>query len=189
MNPQYATTKEECIVNMMQTFQFENISILEHGYLVHKKYLEILKILKGEAENIYNLPDSLFQWFTKNYSNLLDIETMKKYHILHDCGKPYCLTYDNEGRKHFTNHAIHSYNQYCIFSNNNIVSNLILNDMAFHTCKGDTKKSVWHIEHSCSLYLTAWAEILANCIMFGGLESTSFKIKRKHLIKLLGSIL
>lgn len=63
---------------------------------MHKKYLEILKILKGEAENIYNLPDSLFQWFTKNYSNLLDIETMKEYHILHDCGKPYCLTYDKD---------------------------------------------------------------------------------------------
>ena len=108
---------------------------------------------------------------------------LKKKSSTFEFSKPYI---DNEGRKHFTNHAIHSYNQYCIFSNNNIVSNLILNDMAFHTCKGDTKKSVWNIEHSCSLYLTAWAEILANCIMFGGLESTSFKIKRKHLIKLLG---
>lgn len=185
MTPQYANSIEECIVNMLNTFQFENVSILEHGYLVHKKYLELLDILNYKKENIYNLPDSLFQWFTQNNNNLLDIETLKQYHIYHDCGKPICLEYSDDGKKHFPNHAYHSYNQYKLLFNNNVISDLILHDMDFHTCKGEQIKEAWKLPNSSSLYLTAWAEILANCIMFGGIESVNYKIKKKHLVKII----
>ena len=59
--------------------------------------------------------------------------------------------------------------------------------MNFHTLKSEELLH-WLKENQdrkmflCSLYLTAWAEIIANSTMFGGFESTSFKIKRKSLI-------
>jgi hypothetical protein len=59
--------------------------------------------------------------------------------------------------------------------------------MKFHTLKGE-ELTAWLEENKknpkmlCSLYLTAWAEIIANSSMFGGAESTSFKIKKKCLI-------
>lgn len=42
MTPQYANSIEECIVNMLNTFQFENVSILEHGYTWEIKYVNAL---------------------------------------------------------------------------------------------------------------------------------------------------
>jgi hypothetical protein len=28
-------------------------------------------------------------------------EDIKEYQIMHDCGKPYCITIDEDGRRHF----------------------------------------------------------------------------------------
>lgn len=55
--------------------------------------------------------------------------------------------------------------------------------MEFHTVKGDDIIRLWEHPLSSTLYITAWAEILANCKMFGGVDSTSFKIKKKKLIQ------
>lgn len=56
-------------------------------------------------------------------------------------------------------------------------------DMQFHTLKGEALDELWKHPLSYTLYLTAWAEIKANCKMFGGEDSVSYKIKKKHLIK------
>lgn len=107
---------------------------------------------------------------------------MEKYQVYHDCGKPLCLTYDEFGKKHFYNHSTFSYNQFLkVFPEDNICANLIKNDLEFHTNKD--LSFLWSLENAHSLYLTAWAEIYANSEMFGGVESDSFKIKRKKLIK------
>lgn len=60
---------------------------------------------------------------------------------------------------------------------------LIKNDMIFHS------GSICEVEEYCKnklhihSYVTAWAELFANAELFGGQSSTSFKIKRKRLIR------
>lgn len=48
--------------------------------------------------------------------------------------------------------------------------------------KGDDLIDLWKQPYAPTLYFTAWAEIMANSKMFGGFDSTSFKIKKKALI-------
>lgn len=60
---------------------------------------------------------------------------------------------------------------------------MIRNDMKFHTAKGDDLKETWQLPYVNHLYATAWAELFANAELFGGMESDSFKIKKKKLIK------
>jgi hypothetical protein len=55
--------------------------------------------------------------------------------------------------------------------------------MDFHTLKNEQLEHIANSKYGFSLYLTAWAELIANSKMFGGYDSVSFKIKRKKLIK------
>lgn len=185
----YMNTYDDCLSAMQSTYQFENVTIYQHGVMVHEKYLELINILKGRTDNVYNLPKQLIDWFTNldtnNNSNMLAIDDIRQYHYWHDCGKPSCISYDADGKKHFHNHALHSFNQYTLLFGESDISYLILHDMDFHVMKGDDISALWNTKHSSLLYLTAWAEILANCEMFGGIDSISYKIKRKHLIKAL----
>jgi hypothetical protein len=59
--------------------------------------------------------------------------------------------------------------------------------MNFHILKGELldnwlKSHINNPKYICSLYMTAWSEIISNSKMFGGMDSTSYKIKRKALI-------
>jgi hypothetical protein len=119
--------------------------------------------------------------------NQFAIEVMEHYQTYHDCGKPFCMVMvDN--RRHFPNHAEVSYQVYQQHFDSDVVSLLILNDMKFHTLRGSDlanwlqSLSYLPIKMAASLYLTAWAEIISNSRMFGGKDSTSFKIKKKALI-------
>lgn len=106
--------------------------------------------------------------------------------MFHDCGKPLCLTIDENGKRHFPCHSEYSYEQYkLLFPVNFIVQELIRLDMDFHTKRGEDIKKLWKNPLAPTLYLTAWAELYANASMFGGIESTSFKIKKKQLVKAL----
>lgn len=111
---------------------------------------------------------------------------MKHYQIYHDCGKPYCRTIDEDGKQHFPNHAQISSDIYAKYFDNSLVKQLILDDMNFHILKSaEIQKwfeSVKDPYYLCSLYMTAWAEVISNSVMFGGKDSISYKIKRKGLI-------
>jgi hypothetical protein len=88
-----------------------------------------------------------------------------------------------DGKQRFPDHAKYSCAQYfTIWPDDLETAILILKDMEFHTLKGDDIVNLWKHPLAPSLYFTAWAEIIANCKMFGGQESTSFKIKKKALI-------
>ena len=161
--------------------QTKTQSVYDHGLSVweHTK-----KLIKGDFEN-FKLPD----WFKDNHreivNNLHKIDIVKQYNIFHDCGKPYCIEYDSEGKKHFPNHAQISSQIYSNFiSDNKDVEFLILNDMALHT---STAKEIENMnldkKTSFTLLITALAEIHSNAGMFGGIDSTSFKIKWKKLNK------
>lgn len=98
-------------------------------------------------------------------------------------GKPYCIEYDSAGKPHYPNHCQVSYNKYIEKFGEDDFANMILHDMDFHLGKGDDIIDIWKLPYSSHLYATAWSELFANSGLFGGVESDSFKIKRKRLIK------
>lgn len=139
------------------------------------------KLIFGTTQDM-RLPD----WFAKHrdkiLSSLHDLTIIRTYNIYHDCGKPRCRVTDSEGRNHYPNHAEISKQTWLEADGDPIISNLIGLDMIMHTEKPEQiiarKLS---IQDTMTLLITALAEIHANASMFGGIESTSFKIKYKKL--------
>lgn len=159
-----------------------NINMVEHGEQVWDK---TRKLILGQFEE-FKLPD----WFIKNHhfivNSLHDWETIEMYNLYHDCGKPRCKTVDEEGKIHYPNHAKVSaevFTEY--FPQFPEVANLIFQDMVMHTFRYEAIEKL-HLpsKDTWTLLLTAFAEIHANAELFGGIESTSFKIKLKNLDKL-----
>lgn len=152
--------------------------MLQHGELVHTKYKALLEdIVEGKA------PCSGLEAMLE-YGMLPSTESLARYHIYHDCGKHLCLTIDEDGKKHFPDHANVSAQQYAhLFPEDVFTTALIRKDMDFHTLRGDDVAALCTDPHALILYFTAWAELEANASMFGGRESQSYKIKAKRLIQ------
>lgn len=167
--------------------------MIEHGKSVHHHYCSLLKQLKSGTGD-YLLPTPLNN-DREAINNLYTIDIMKEYHILHDCGKPFCETIDEQGKKHFPNHAEKSYLTYLsiikkpINTKETIISLLIKNDMVFHSMPMEQIREFISRNENIflnSLFITSLAELYSNAAMFGpeGTESTSFKIKYKKLLKI-----
>lgn len=90
---------------------------------------------------------------------------------------------DANGKVHFPNHAEVSARVWAEHFSNNRVQNLIAMDMIVHTMKADDVPEFAKRSEAVSLLLTALAEVHANSELFGGIESTSFKIKWKQVNK------
>jgi hypothetical protein len=120
-------------------------------------------------------------------SKLFDDEIMDAYTLYHDCGKPYCRTVDAEGKQHFPDHANVSHQVWTkIFPdkpNTALIGNLIKMDMDIHCLKSEQLEAFAERPEAISLLITGLCEIHANASMFGGIESTSFKIKWKQIDK------
>lgn len=171
---------EKVINDMMNTNQTDTQNVLEHGIAVHNKFKQLL----CDDVSDWKLPT----WFIDNrefiFKNLHSIEDIKEYQILHDCGKPYCITIDENGKRHFPDHAKVSFDTYKSISDNKVVADLILKDMDLHTIKADDVEEFINknsIKTTLTLLVTALCEIHANADMFGGIDSQSFKIKFKQL--------
>lgn len=164
---------------MSSTQQTSTQSVLDHGLSVWS-FSE--RLLKRDIEGM-KLPS----WFIENYdmllSNLHTLEIHEEYNVMHDCGKPYCLEIDSEGRRHFPNHAAVSERTYRSLPNHkDEVARLIGLDMLLHTATADEVNSMkLSIKDAFTLIVTAFAEIHSNASMFGGIESISFKSKWKKL--------
>jgi methyltransferase-like protein len=117
--------------------------------------------------------------------NIYDFKTIKHYNIWHDIGKPFCRTVDADGKQHFPNHAEISKQTWLNLGGNPIIGDLIGYDMVMHT---ETKEQIearnLSTHQAFTLLVTALAEIHSNAQMFGGIESTSFKIKWKKIDKI-----
>lgn len=156
-------------------------SVLEHGLSVWE-YTQ--KLISGDFQG-FKLP----QWFIDNHAfivnNLHSIQEVRKYNIYHDCGKPNCIEYDDEGKRHFPNHAEVSKRTWLeLYPEETVVANLIGYDMALHTETADEIKAHdWDVKTACTLLITSFAELHSNAAMFGGIESISFKMKYKKLDK------
>ena len=160
-------------------------SILDHGLSVWEQYQ---KLINGDTSEM-RLPQWWLAYKDQILSTLHPRSIIQQYTTFHDCGKPFCLEIDSEGKKHFPNHAEISKGTYEEHfgreGDHAIIADLISLDMICHTETADqiigrnlSDKTV------CTLLLAALAEIHANAQMFGGIESTSFKIKWKKLQKL-----
>ena len=160
--------------------QTETQSVYDHGVSVweHTK-----KLIAGNFEG-FKLP----LWFVEGHreivNNLHPTDVIKNYNIFHDCGKPYCIEFDDEGNKHFPHHENVSKETWLKYSDDEVVAELIGYDMALHRDTADLINSYgWSKQTAFTLLLTAFAEIHSNAKMFGGVDSTSFKIKWKKLDK------
>lgn len=159
----------------------KGLSVHQHGLSVVDSYKKLINNLNNSIEVIDPILGIVYE---KLKDKILPDSIVLRYQEFHDCGKPFCLYFDEEGKKHFPDHANVSYNIWKqLFPEEIEIQELIKHDMDFHTLKGEGLESLWKNELAPTLYFTAWAEIIANSKMFGGFDSTSFKIKKKKLIQ------
>lgn len=174
---------------MINCIQSGKQNILEHGLSVCDYLFDLINQLNDTyyvPKYTWKLPNWLTQNLYQKYKHMVfDDKTLKLYTIYHDCGKPFCQTIDDKGR-HFYNHVVYSHQYFKQVFDNEVSSTLILHDMDIHIFKPSQIKDFFtsNYENAFVLLLTGIAEIHSNSNMFGGLESTSFKIKWKHLDKM-----
>jgi len=154
---------------------------MQHGILVNQYFLDLYSHLQFNTTLQYNwiLPNWIYDNKDFILKNLLPIGMLSNYQIYHDIGKPFCKTYDIDTKNsHFYNHEKISSE---IYPGNDEIKNLIASDMIIHKIKEKDMDVFSTKEESISLLLTGLSEIHANAEMFGGINSTSFKIKYKQI--------
>jgi len=163
--------------------QMKNMSVLQHGISVHNYYLDLKNhILHSKPlKNQWKLPEWIYDKMLWNLITNEDV--IKNYHIYHDCGKPFCLSIDSEGKKHFKDHAMWSYKVWKHLNKSEEEAELMLNDMAIHLLKSKDVENFSNLNNAATLLITGLCELHSNVAMFGGIESTSFKIKWKNINK------
>jgi hypothetical protein len=161
--------------------QTKGQSVLQHGESVRDYLFDLINHLRSGEPLKYDwkLPDWVLENKDLLLSSLPGDETLELYTLYHDCGKSFCLTIDDEGKRHFPNHAQVSYDIFKQVFDNPVAAELILHDMLIHLIKSDDVEYFCKIPHFLTLLITGLSEIHSNCQMFGGFESTSFKIKLK----------
>lgn len=166
--------------------QTKGMSVLDHGYLVCKYYDDLYFHLYEDTKLCYEwiLPDWVYENKQLILEKLFHEYILQEYMIMHDCGKPYCRTVDEEGKVHFPNHAEVSYVKYLEhYPKYKLVAELIRSDMDIHCLKSEEVEEFAKRPTAISLLIVGLCEIHANASMFGGIDSTSFKIKWKQINK------
>lgn len=166
---------------MRKCEQMPGMSVLEHGMMV-ARYFEDLRshILNGTPLAYeWNLPEWAYQHVL--WDTLLDLRTVRRYQIMHDCGKPWAKTVDADGKVHFPDHAAVSASLWASLGGSKQETALIAMDMDIHVLKDEGVSEFASRPEASTLLLTGLAELHANASMFGGVDSVSFKIKFKQL--------
>lgn len=164
--------------------QTKGQNVLQHGERVHDFYLDLVTHLTtgSPLRHEWRLPE----WLSSELPDLLcDEEVIRLYQVYHDCGKPYCLEIDEEGRRHFPDHAVASERVAREAGLPDEVCRLIGRDMEVHLLKdaGVEAFIAQGMTGALTLLITGLCEIHANASMFGGIESVSFKQKYKQINK------
>lgn len=148
------------------------------------RMFQLINILKtGEVVGNWRLPEWIQTYKIHLIGRLCSEEIIEEYTTFHDCGKPYCLTYDDAGKKHFPNHAETSYSTWLLAGGSPQAAKLMRMDMMIHQIKAtDIDEFIKHPE-AITLLLTGLSEIHSNAEMFGGLDSEGFKIKWNQINK------
>lgn len=165
-------------------------SVLEHGLSVKDHLFDLIEFLRNpEAHQKFSwkYPQWIFRHTNNILQNVLDEFTLQKYAVMHDCGKPFCKTIDENGRVHYPGHSLKSFEVFKTFNNDPIIAELIKRDMDMHTMdsslivEDNQIRSKEEVKKNVTLLITALSEIHANAELFGGLNSDSFRIKWKQL--------
>lgn len=171
-------TQDQLILDMQKCLQAQDQSVYQHGLSVKEHLFELLNFMRtGEPLNNWRLPDWICKWKSQILQNLLPDSILEEYTAFHDCGKPYCLTTDNEGKRHFPDHAEVSYKTWLAAGGSPQAAKLMKMDMMIHKMKAADIDDFIKNPEAITLLLTGLAEIHSNAKMFGGIESESFKIK------------
>lgn len=165
---------------MIKCQQTPNQNMLEHGIAVKNATFDIIDILNSKENPNYKIPDFIFKYKDNILKSLLPLDIIEKYTIYHDCGKFYCISEDG---KHFINHAEVSYHKWLEVGGDIQVANLIRKDMLIHTISANDIDEFIKCPEAITLLIVGLAEIHANAELFGGIDSTSFKIKYKQLYR------
>lgn len=173
--------------------QARGLSVYQHGLDVANRYRDLHTILwmphlKGNYA--WDIPEATLLQLREIVKHSLLPRDARTYHIFHDCGKPSCIEIDENGRRHFPDHAKKSTEIYSqLFPEDTRTAELISKDMLCHTLKGDEAEEFAKDPLAPTLVITAWSELHANAeALFGGFTSDSFKIKRKCLMKVTAKI-
>lgn len=164
--------------------QTKGQSVYDHGVSVKEHTFQLIEYLKtGNISGEWRLPDWLSKYRQQILGVLLSQDIIEEYTTYHDCGKPYCKTIDENGKPHFLNHAEVSYLTWLGVGGSFKAAKLMKMDMMIHTMKAcDIDEFCTHPE-ACTLLLAGLAEVHSNAKMFGGIDSTSFKIKWSQIDK------
>lgn len=175
----------DVIEKMKTCMQTDTQSVYEHGISVRNYAFDLLNHLRHGTDLKFEW--TIPQWVYDNkdfiLDNIVNDESLKLYTELHDIGKPFCLEIDDEGRRHYPNHAEVSYDIFKKYFDNEEVAQLIKRDMDFHLLKSDGLEEFSKFENVCTLLIVSLAEVHSNAALFGGMDSISFKIKWKHCNK------
>lgn len=182
---------DEMALAMLNCEQTKGQTVYQHGLSVWAHLSQLIEYLQGTytlPEGSWRLPEWLETYKEQILASLHDEANLHLYALYHDCGKPYCRTVDPDtGQHHFPRHAEASAYIWACVGGNDRVRLLIENDMAIHTASAEEiaekLRTQWKVEDSVCLLLAALAEVHSNAKMFGGLESTSFKMKWKTVQK------
>lgn len=181
----------ELIERMDSCEQYPGHSTLDHGVSV---FVNMSDLVRGQPRG------PVPQWYLDHRESIVAEMPARSvwgaYAIYHDCGKWKVREVDSDGRQHFPNHArvsselwlsVTSMGHYGNNSNRrqrSFVADLMRNDMAMHTLTAEQLRDsviMRHIDLASTLLISSVAELHANAPMFGGFESSGFKIKAKHV--------
>lgn len=166
-------------------------SVLDHGESVLAHY-EILLAAAQEGRYPANWREP--KWWAEEVGVSLSraqpsAETMRRYLMYHDCGKPSVKVVDLEGKSHFPGHAEASA---CVWEELGGTPDevwLMAHDMLLHSGTAEACQAFQGHRLMPGLLFAALAEVHSNAQMFGGIESTSFKMKAKQLDRRGGALL
>lgn len=169
-------------------------TIWEHGLSVKSYSWDLINYIKYGIPLKYKwrLPDWIEteKKYLKKHLNRFSKQTIDMYTLYHDCGKPFYQEYINNPRITFHGEkpghsevsSIYFRSVFGYYSKHHI-SELIRYDMKIHTMK--TEDINWMIKRQEMILwiIVGLAEVHSNAELFGGMESTSFKIKWKQVAR------
>lgn len=161
--------------------QTDTQSVYQHGISVRDHMFQLIDMLKSsQFSKEWKVPSWIIQYRQQLLNSLMPLDIINEYTTYHDCGKPYCLSYD-EDKRHFPNHAEVSYKTWLRVNGNPEAALLMKMDMDIHCLKDNGVKDFCTRPQAVTLLLAGLSEIHANAAMFGGIESSSFKIKYRQI--------
>ena len=166
--------------------QMPGLDVLAHGEVVCARFVELADHIQYDValESEWRLPTWIERYRGVIDDDIGDRFEVERYLVVHDCGKPSVRTVDDDGRQHFPGHATASAAVWAATTgaqpDDRIVA-LIGSDMDAHTLTGDGVAEFARRTDAIVSLLAAVAEVHANAEMFGGVTSSGFKMKLKHL--------